>query len=182
VIYLSLKKWFIFGGIFTLILGSVLHFIYDWSNQNHLIGIIAPVNESTWEHLKLLFWPIFLYSLIEYTFLGRIYPNYLFAKVMSVLLGMAFIITAFYTYSGIIGQHLLWMDLLIYVLSIMLTQIIGYRWTLSNKDYRNQQQFAGVILIVTIVLIILFTFRPPHIPLFQDSSSGQFGVNNLSIK
>lgn len=49
------RKW---GLVFTLAVlgGAALHFLYDvWPNP--LTAVLAPVNESVWEHLKLLYWP-----------------------------------------------------------------------------------------------------------------------------
>ena len=48
----QIKKWEIAEFIFIAIVGTLLHFVYDWSGQNPAVGIIAPVSESTWEHLN----------------------------------------------------------------------------------------------------------------------------------
>ena len=61
----QIKKWEIAEFIFIAIVGTLLHFVYDWSGQNPAVGIIAPVSESTWEHLKLLFMPALLFTLIQ---------------------------------------------------------------------------------------------------------------------
>ena len=47
----------IFSVIFTWILGTILHFLYEWSGDNKIIASFSAVNESTWEHLKLVFFP-----------------------------------------------------------------------------------------------------------------------------
>ena len=51
------------GILCVSILGTLLHFTYRWSGRNPLIGLIAPVNESVWEHMKLLFFPMLLFGL-----------------------------------------------------------------------------------------------------------------------
>ncbi len=57
-------KYFTMGGIlFVLITGSLAHFLYDWSGNNLIIGLFSPVSESIWEHMKLIFFPMLIYSL-----------------------------------------------------------------------------------------------------------------------
>lgn len=47
----------LFRFIFISILGVLLHFTYEWSGDNPAVGLFSAVNESTWEHLKLIFFP-----------------------------------------------------------------------------------------------------------------------------
>ena len=44
----------LFRFIFISVLGVLLHFTYEWSGDNAVVGLFSAVNESTWEHLKLL--------------------------------------------------------------------------------------------------------------------------------
>ena len=60
----NIRSWLIAGFIFTAVFGTFSHFFYGWSNENPLIGLISPVNESTWEHMKLVFSPVLLWSLL----------------------------------------------------------------------------------------------------------------------
>ena len=54
----SSKRVMILAAIVVFVLGTLAHFVYDWSGQNSFIGLLTPVNESTWEHMKLLFFPM----------------------------------------------------------------------------------------------------------------------------
>lgn len=76
----QIKKWEIAEFIFIAIVGTLLHFVYDWSGQNPAVGIIASVSESTWEHLKLLFMPALLFTLIQEAVIGKDYPCLLTQK------------------------------------------------------------------------------------------------------
>lgn len=69
-----LKRCTIIGIIFVSAIGSLSHFLYDWSGQNHLVGLFTPVNESIWEHMKLLFFPMLLYSIIMILKCKQQYP------------------------------------------------------------------------------------------------------------
>ncbi len=72
------NKFVLFGIIFTFILGTLLHFVYEWSGSNVIVGIFSPVNESVWEHLKLLYFPMSLWLLLGYSKFGKNNCNYLF--------------------------------------------------------------------------------------------------------
>ena len=71
------------------ILGSLSHFVYEWSGNNRFVGYFFAVNESTWEHLKLLFFPTVVYSVIEYFLVKNKIANYIPAAVISVFVETA---------------------------------------------------------------------------------------------
>lgn len=89
---INLSKWDI-----IVIPANVKHFTFNWSN-NILVGIFSPVNESIWEHLKLLFFPMLITVIFVYFYKGRLIPNYLCAKVLGIIVSIAFTIIFFYTY------------------------------------------------------------------------------------
>jgi len=173
----DIKKWYIWGTIFIIVIGTLIHFVYEWSGNNPLVVIFGAVNESTWEHLKLLFWPSFVFSIVEYKCIGKDYNNYITAKAVSYYVGILLIISMFYTYTGIIGRDSLVMDISIFIVSVFISQFIGYKITVS--DY-NVSKKANVISLIAIALLvfafIVFTFNPPQIPLFQDPIIGGYGI------
>lgn len=172
----SLAYWEIARFIFVVIFGSLLHFIYRWSGNNSIVGMISPVNESTWEHLKLLFVPMFLFSMIEYFGVGKTYPNFIIVKSLGILFGMLTIVAIFYTYTGIVGTHFLWADILTFIFGVAVAFL--YSWKAITK-YQAQGGLGWVgLLIMTAILIsfVIFTFTPPRIPLFLDPVSKDYGV------
>ena len=82
--------------------GTNLHFLYDWTGGNILAAPFSGVNESTWEHMKLLFWPLFLFALVQRLFF-RDQKNYWCVKLAEILLGLVLIPVLFYTYNGVFG-------------------------------------------------------------------------------
>ncbi len=171
-----MKKWYVVGTIFILIFGSFLHFVYEWL-QYDIIGIFGAVNESIWEHLKLLFWPALSFSIVEYTYIGHQYENYITAKAISFYLGLFLIISLFYTYTGIVGNNYLVVDILIFILSVFISQYVGYKITISNRSFNQIINFISLLGIVLIIFaFVIFTFNPPHIPLFQDPTTGKYGI------
>ena len=67
--------WELAGALFTAAMGTLLHFVYDWSGGWGAAAAFSAVNESTWEHMKLLFFPMLTFVLIITPFLKQKYPN-----------------------------------------------------------------------------------------------------------
>ena len=103
----------IISTIFIIFLGFLFHFIYEWSNNNVLVSFFSPVNESIWEHLKLLFFPTLVTIIIGTFIFKNDYKNYLCNKTWGLIIGMFFIVVFFYTYSGIIGRNIDFINIVI---------------------------------------------------------------------
>jgi len=88
------------GMVLIIILGSMLHFTFEWSGNQPIIGVFSAVNESVWEHLKIAFWPTLLYAIFEYNHLNKKTNNFFFVKIISlvalVILALAFVVFTFY--------------------------------------------------------------------------------------
>ena len=81
--YKKLRRWEIAGFLLTGIAGPLLHFAYVWSEESRDAAAFSSVNESTWEHMKLLFVPVFLFTLVEMAALMGRYQNLLAVKLTS---------------------------------------------------------------------------------------------------
>lgn len=151
--------------------------VYEWSGNNIFIGLFSAVNESTWEHLKLLFWPSFFFSIIEYIFIGKDYNNYITAKAVSFYTGILSIIFLFYTYTGIVGDNFIVIDILNFIISVIISQYLGYKITTWNMDVSVKINTISFIAIVILALaFIFFTVNPPQIPFFKDPVTGGYGI------
>lgn len=155
------------GFLFVSILGVLLHFVYEWSGEQFLIGLFSPVNESTWEHMKLLFFPMLLYTIFESIRLRKDYPGILCARTGGILIGLVLIPVIFYTYSGILGKNYLFLDILTFLLSVGYAFFISYRIATHCK-LRLRTSYCIIILMLITLLFFLFTYNPPAIGLFQE--------------
>lgn len=174
---MKIRKWTIVGIIFTICLGILIHFTYNWSNKNIIIGIFSAVNESTWEHLKLLITPMLLFGAIEYFIYGKQFKNFIAVWFLSILIGMGTIIISFYTYVGIIGKNFLILDIATFILGVLAAYYFSYQALKLGLFSSNRKDKIGRIgIIVLVVCIILFTFIPPHIALFRDPVSKNYGI------
>ena len=155
--------------------GTILHFLYDWTGGSILVAPFSGVNESTWEHMKLLFWPLFLFALVQRLFF-RDQENYWCVKLAQVLLGLVLIPVLFYTYNGVFGKSPDWINIAIFYITALLVFLFEW-WAFKNNRLQCKHPwpaFAAICLIG--VLFVAFTFAPPQVPLFQDPVTGTYGV------
>lgn len=163
----SLKRQEFISFVTASLLGVLFHFVYDWSGQNATVGLFFPVNESTWEHLKLAFFPILLVSFAEYYIGG--FPNICFAciKLQSALLAMATIVILFYTYTGILGKSVDWVNIAVYIVSMAIAYLYSYqKLSTGNVTCNSSRCIIGAT--VLIILFMVFSVYPPDIGLFRS--------------
>ena len=170
----SILKLEIISTIFVMILGVLLHFTFEWSNNNVLVSTFSPVNESTWEHLKLVFFPMLITTIFIYFYEGKNISNYLCAKVQGIILAMMFIIIFFYTYTGIIGTNFAIVDIGSFFIAVALGQYVAYQ---KMKLAVSCNKIVPVIVLLVLCLFFwIFTFFTPNIGLFKDPITGMFGI------
>ena len=167
-------KCIIFSGIFVMILGTLLHFTYEWSGNNQFIASFSAVNESTWEHLKLLFFPMLLTTIIGFFYLEKSCPNYWCARLFGILTAILFTIVFFYTYTGIIGTNFAFVDISIFFVAVILGELVSYKVLVSSIDCNSSVALVGIILLLA--CFIIFTYFTPEIGLFKDPVTGLFGI------
>jgi hypothetical protein len=167
--------WELGGIVFILLLGAVLHFAFEWSGEWRPLAVIAAVNESVWEHLKLGFWPALLYSAIEYRFLRGISNNFIVARTTAAIVIPAAIVALFYAYTAVV-EDMLVADILIFVVAVVLGQVASYGVLRSRLLPRGLHWLAAVGLILLVLAFALLTFYAPDFGLFRDSASGAYGI------
>lgn len=149
------------------IVGTLWHFIYEWTGENPIVGAVAPVNESVWEHLKLLFFPALFYFIIEYFLSKELYENLISAGAIGIFTGMLTIIAFFYTYKGILGFDVPALDVLSYFLGVGVMLYVKSR-ILRNKSFSSKASkcLSIIITAVTAVLFVIWSFYPPTLGIF----------------
>ncbi|WP_129723468.1 DUF6512 family protein [Xylanivirga thermophila] len=167
--------WEIIGVFWIIGIGSLLHFVYEWSGNSNLVAFIAPVNESLWEHLKLGYWSLVLFSLIEYWFIRYDVTGFFLGKALGIATLELFVVAVFYTYKAITGKNILWIDIVSYVVGAILCQLVSLS-ILKKKSGKSGEVAGGIILIVFGILFMVFTFYTPHLPIFKDPVTGGYGV------
>ncbi|MEG1633587.1 MAG: DUF6512 family protein [Oscillospiraceae bacterium] len=168
-----MKKFQTAGAIFTIAAGTLLHFVYEWTGENKLAAIFSAVNESTWEHLKLLAIPLIFFAVIEYFAYGKRLKNFVPVKILSAFVGMSAIVVIFYTYVGVVGRHFLWADIATFVAGVLAAYAFSAHFLRGNRfSSRTAISLAWLALLMTLVGFALFTFYPPRLGIFLDPTLG----------
>lgn len=170
----QILKYELIGMVFIVFLGSALHFTYDLSGENPLVGAFSAVNESVWEHLKLAYWPALLYAMIEYRRL-KDNPGFLPVKALGIFLMPLSIVVLFYTYRLFLDESLI-IDILIFILAVIIGQLASYWLMVSKEASTVWSKISLVLLIILAAMFVAFTYYAPHLPIFQDPISGGYGV------
>lgn len=163
----GLKSYILAGIIFVSFFGTLFHFVYEWSGNNFFVGLFTPINESIWEHTKLIFFPMLMYSFYLNKKAGIEYPCIRSAMASGALIGVALIIVLYYTYSGIIGFNVAPVDISIFYISVIASFLIVYKKSTSCKT-DNYNRLSQILQLLLLFLFIIFTNFPPDIPLFMN--------------
>lgn len=164
------------GTIFIILLGSALHFTYASSGNNAVVGSFSPVNESVWEHLKMVFWPSFFWILIAKFPLRSSISNFFSAKTIGTYVMVITIPAVFYSYTALVGQSILAIDIVTFIIAVIIGQFVSYKLFKFDKVEESTERIALVALLLLAAFFVVFTFYPPHLPIFQDSITGQYGA------
>ena len=171
----SIPYWQIGGFLFTAVMGTFLHFLFDLTGGSVWSALFSAVNESIWEHMKLLFYPMVAVALVEYFVWGRDWDSFWCIKLIGILVGLVVIPVMYYSYTGILGISADWFNITIFFIAA------GLVYWLETKLLRNSLScpLPSTVSVIGIVLIgiafTVLTFVPPHIPLFQDPVTGTYG-------
>ena len=172
-----LNGWSLAGFLAVSVLGTLAHFCYEWSGEKLLVGAFCAVNESTWEHMKLLFFPALLFTMVQLAAAKERDGALPAARAVGVTAGLALIPTLYYTYTGVWGEHVLWADVAIFYLSAAVTFWLDSLLRRQRRLWGMGRQVAGLVwLWVLAFLFVWWTFSPPHIALFRDPLTGLYGI------
>lgn len=169
--------WQLFGFAVTALGGTLLHFLYDWTNKAIWVAPFSGVNESTWEHMKLLFWPMFIFAIAQnFFFKDYDYKHFWCVKLKGMLLGLCSIPVIFYTYNGVIGKSPDWINIVIFFVSAALSYIYE-TILLKNENMRCKSPRAAFIVLCVIALFyVIFTFNTPELNIFKDPLTNTYGI------
>jgi len=177
-----MKKVIIINSILTFALCFLTHFLYDWL-PNPIFSIILPVNESIWEHMKMIYTTILLYGIIEYFILKKFkieHNNFLLSvflkSVIAIPIYLAIFLPIYYTF----GENMI-LTFIILFITFILVNIICIKIQESKEiKYQNIISIIGIIIVYIIMGIL--TYNPPHYDLFFDTEEEKYGIDDYLIK
>lgn len=171
----KMKKSIVISFLLSVCVGICLYFTYELSHYNRIVGLFAPINESPWEQMKLLFFPFLFFTIILYFSTKRNSKNIVFANSISIVIGMVLALILHYTILGAFGLKSLFINAGIYIICSAVIYILCY-YFFKNNTFSINNTFGLLFFVFLILAFILLTFMPPRIPLFQDETTNSFGL------
>ncbi len=171
----SMPLWQLMGFAVTSLLGTLLHFLYEWTGESVLAVPFSGVNESTWEHMKLLYVPAFLYAVIQ-SFFFKNRKEFWCVKWIGISAGLTLIPVLFYTYNGVFGPSPDFVNIAIFFVAAAAAFLLENKLFKDKSISCNHPIIPFVALCLAGVLFIVFAFVTPQIPLFEDPLTGAYGV------
>ena len=171
----SIWNWQLMGFAITSLGGTLLHFLYELTGKSKWIAPFSGVNESTWEHMKLLFWPMLIYAVFQSFFFSEI-NNFWLIKRRGILLGLLLIPVMFYTYNGAIGKSPDWVNIAIFFIAAIVSFVWENRKFNDVRTTKSSKLLSFVILFGVALLFVIFTFYPPGLEIFIDPTNGTSGI------
>lgn len=163
-------KWRSFlSALVVIVVGSLLHFVWEWAGRNTFVAVFAATNESTWEHLKLAFWPALVLTPFQRRLYGS-FPGWLPATAIRCTLPSFVIVALFYGYTALLGNHFLAADNAIFACAIFAGEFIGHAVLPHDSGPISNRCALGILVLLTILFATL-TFNPPNSFLFRDPQS-----------
>ena len=175
----SIGLWQLLGFAVTALGGTILHFLYDWLGEAIWVAPFSGVNESTWEHMKLLFWPMLIFAVVQ-SFFFKNRKDFWCVKLRGILLGLSLIPILFYTYNGVIDKSPDWLNITIFFVSVAVAFLYETRLFNENRLVCRSPKLPTAALAVIAVLFVVFTFLTPEIGIFRDPITGTFGIQKLN--
>ena len=174
----AIPYWQMVGFVFTAVVGTLLHFLFDWTGGNAAVALFSAVNESIWEHLKLLFCPMLIFAIIEYFFWGRDVESFWCIKLIGILVGLVLIPVVYYAYTGILGVKADWFNITIFFLAAGIVYWVETKLFQRGYTCRIDSKLAFALICLIAVMFTVLTFIPLHIPLFEDPLTGTYGFQS----
>ncbi len=173
-------RWEAWGILFIVLFGSFLHFTFGLSGDWRPLGIISAVNESVWEHLKLAFWPAVFWTIVEFFMVRRPgkdnSPNFILAKAIGAYIMPLIIVAIFYLHTAFTGDSILAIDIASFLIAVIIGQIASYKLWRTLKLPGAFNSLGLAMLIMGALLFSIFTFYPPEAGIFQDPTTGGYGI------
>lgn len=151
--------------LLAILLGFLDHFLYQLSGGSAFIALFCPVNESVWEHLKLIFFPLLFVTIAQYFRYRPETVRFFYCRFLAALCAMGATVTLFYTYTGIIGRNFLLIDILTFLFSILFGFYMHAHFY-QIRMRKTSQTMTFSLWIAVSAFYFVFTCFPPDIPLF----------------
>lgn len=159
------------------LLGSALHFLFDWTKHNRLVAVFSAVNESYWEHIKIAIWPVFFLQILLFSLGGYQIPSFVPAATVALYSIPVSMVGLVFLYKSATKRNILWLDISIFFVCVATSQSVFVLLLEQLSPTAGTVVMSGLFLLGLIVAFLLFTFRPPKEPdVFLDPINKEYGL------
>ena len=159
------------------LLGSVLHFLFDWTKHNRFIAFFSAVNESYWEHIKIAIWPVFLLQIVLLSLGGYQIASFVPAATIALYSIPVSMVGLVFVYKWFTKHNILWLDISIFFVCVAMAQSIFVLIIGQLSPTNGTVVMSSLFLLGLVMAFLLFTFRPPKEPdLFLDPINKKYGL------
>lgn len=170
------KKLKIIGAILAFGLAFPLHFLYE-KLPNFITSIFAPVNESIWEHMKILFGGIILSGVIQKIIIKVKHEkmnNICFSNFIGAISSIPIFLIIYLPLYDIIGESMI-LAISVMLIAIVIAEIISY--LIMEKDNLKLENLTIFLVIIVYIIFTVLTYYPLKIDLFKDQKKDIYGIN-----
>lgn len=145
----------------------ILHFLFDLTGKNILIGFISPINESIFEHTKLIFIPLIICYLIYFNkHKNSLDKNrWFFTSLLSISIGIILVPMIYYGYTESLGIELIYIDILMTLIILFISNIFFYVYY-NNYNFAIKKELSIIILILLFVFYAYASLKQINLPIF----------------
>lgn len=159
------------------LLGSVLHFLFDWTKHNRLVALFSAVNESYWEHIKIAIWPVFLLQIVLFSLGGYQILSFVPAATIALYSIPVSMVGLVFLYKAFTKHNILWLDISIFFVCVAIAQSIFVLILGQLSPTTGTVVISSLFLLGLVVAFLLFTIRPPKEPdVFVDPINKRYGL------
>lgn len=156
----------------------LLHELWTWTGGRFLpAAVFAAVNESVWEHVKILCWAFLFWGAAEYAILKPPLRRFITARAAGLTAVAVLTVCFFYIYSGVLGRTVVWVDIASAALWLLAGELVGMRVLNARAEADRWYPVAAAWLVLLLVMLLCFTASPPRIGLFADPATGLYGLD-----
>lgn len=168
-----------FIGVIVIFLLTILyHFLYHWL-PNPVFSVFFPVNESIWEHMKLLYSGIFTWGVIEYFILrkkGTSYRNFFSTLFLEMVTSIMIYLIMYLPLYNVFGESMV-ISISLLIVVIILEEIFSYYLFSYSKENRILDRISILFIVLGFVVFLCFTYAPPRNYIFYDIVSNKYGID-----
>lgn len=168
-----------FIGVVVIFLLTILyHFLYHWL-PNPVFSVFFPVNESIWEHMKLLYSGIFTWGVIEYFILrkkGISYRNFFSTLFLEMVTSIMIYLIMYLPLYNVFGENMV-ISIGLLIVVIILEEVFSYYLFSYSKENRILNRISILFIVLGFVVFLCFTYDPPRNYIFYDIVSNKYGID-----